>query len=218
MTIQDDLLVIVPSRGRPESVKQLADEFYKNATTGRADLMFATDDDEPEYPIVAGVRYRRGERLRMCGTLNAAAVEMADEYDYIGFLGDDHRPRTEGWDDKVMRALRQHNVVYGNDLIWGAGLPTAVFMRSEVIKKLGYMAPPTLIHLYLDNFWLDLGNATSIKYLDDVIIEHLHPSVGKAEWSESYQQVNTEEMYSHDRIAYETYKAEQFAKDLEKLA
>lgn len=213
----NDLLVIIPSRGRPETVAQVAADFFDNRWTNKVELMFATDDDQPAYPDYPGVLFRRGPRLRMGGTLNAAAVENADKYKYIGFLGDDHRTRTPGWDEKVIAALEDHNVVYGNDLIWGEGLPTAVFVRSEVIQKLGYMAPPTLIHLYLDNFWLELGRATSIKYLDDVIIEHLHPSVGKAEWTPEYTEVNDQALYDHDREALEHYMATQFAADVEKL-
>lgn len=210
------MLVIVPSRGRPESVEPLAKDFFNNSTAG-AELMFATDDDQESYPDYPGVKYRIGERLRMCGTLNAAAVENAYEYDYLGFMGDDHRTRTPGWDAKVLEALQEHNIVYGNDLIWGEGLPTAVFMRSEIVRKLGYMAPPTLIHLYLDNFWLALGEATSFKYLPDVIVEHLHPSVGKAEWTAQYIEVNDQALYDHDRAALDEYLEHQFVLDLEKL-
>jgi hypothetical protein len=150
----------------------------------------------------------------MCGTLNAAAVEQAGNYKYIGFLGDDHRPRTVGWDDKVIASLENHNVVYGNDLLQGENLPTAVFLRSEIIQKLGFMAPPTLVHLYLDNFWLELGKATTIEYLPDVIIEHLHPFAGKAEWSDSYREVNDQALYDRDQQAFNEYMATQFAEDL----
>lgn len=212
----NDLLVIIPSRGRPESVLPVAADFFANGT-GKADLMFATDDDQPEYPYLRGIQYRRGPRLRMNGTLNAAALENVDKYKYIGFLGDDHRTRTPGWDEKVIEALQDHNVVYGNDLIWGEGLPTAVFLRAEVIKRLGFMAPPCLIHLYLDNFWLELGRNTSIKYLPDVIIEHLHPSAGKADWTPEYLEVNDQALYDHDKQAFDDYIANQFAQDLEKL-
>lgn len=211
-----EMLVIVPSRGRPGAVTELSSEFFDNSL-GFADLMFATDDDEPDYPKHPGVLYRRGPRLRMCGTLNAAAVENAGKYKYLGFLGDDHRPRTPGWDKKVADALRYHNVVYGNDLLQGENLATAVFLRSEIVQKLGYMAPPALVHLYLDNFWMELGRATSIKYLPYVIIEHLHPSAGKAEWTESYKEVNDPALYTKDQLAFEDYMARQFVADLEKL-
>lgn len=212
----NELLVIVPSRNRPESVEQLADAFFGNGT-GMADLLFATDDDQPLYPFYPDVQFRVGPRLRMCGTLNAAAVENAGDYKYLGFLGDDHRPRTRGWDARVIQALENHNVVYGNDLLQGENLPTAVFLRSEIVQKLGYMAPPSLIHLYLDNFWLELGRATSIKYLPDVIIEHMHPAIGKAEWSDSYREVNDQALYSTDEFAFKQYMETQFAADLEKL-
>jgi hypothetical protein len=212
-----DLLVIVPSRNRPESVEALASEFFANGT-GAADLLFATDDDQPPYPEVEGVLYRRGPRLRMCGTLNAAAVENAADYKYLGFLGDDHRPRTQGWDARVIEALRNNNVVYGNDLLQGENLATAVFLRANIVSTLGYMAPPSLVHLYLDNFWMELGKATSIKYLPDVIIEHLHPSVGKAEWTQAYMEVNDAALYDRDHASFLKYMETQFAADLEKVA
>lgn len=212
----NDLVVIVPSRGRPETVGVLAQEFFENSG-GRADLIFATDDDQPPYPTYPGVEFRRGPRLRMCGTLNAVATEVAPHYKYVGFLGDDHRTRTRDWDLAVTNALEHNNVVYGNDLLQGENLATAVFLRSEIIQRLGYMAPPSLIHLYLDNFWMELGKATSIKYLPNVIIEHLHPAAGKAEWTEQYQEVNAQALYDHDREALEEYMRTQFAADLEKL-
>jgi hypothetical protein len=211
-----DLLVIIPSRGRPETVTPLASEFFDNSNAG-AELLFATDDDQESYPAYPGVRFRRGPRLRMCGTLNAAAVEEADDYNYIGFMGDDHRARTVGWDSHIIEALQTHNIVYGNDLLQGENLPTAVFMRSEVIRKLGFMAPPCLIHLYLDNFWLALGRATSIKYLPDVIIEHMHPAIGKAEWTDSYREVNDQELYQRDERAFNHYMDAHFEDDLRKL-
>lgn len=210
------LCVIVPSRGRPEAIADLAANFYGKMTSN-AMLVVATDDDEPEYPKVPGVTYERGPRLRMNGTLNKVAREYCEKYQYIGFMGDDHRPRTDGWDEKVMVALQSAYIAYGNDLIWGEGLPTAVFMRSEVIQKLGFMAPPKLIHLYMDNFWLKLGQATSIQYLPDVIIEHLHPSVGKAEWTPQYQEVNDQAVYDHDREALDEYLATQFEDDVRKI-
>lgn len=211
-----ELLVIVPSRGRPESVEELSEAFFHHSD-GLADLLFATDDDQEHYPFVKGVMYERGPRLRLNGTLNRVANKYADIYDYIGFMGDDHRPRTHGWDTKVIWALRHNAVVYGNDLIWGAGLPTAVFLQAEVIRKLGYMAPPELVHMYLDNFWLEFGKRTSIKYLDDVVIEHMHPSVGKGEWTPEYLETNSQEMYDRDRLAFSSYLENRLEEDLKRF-
>ncbi|NCV65265.1 MAG: hypothetical protein EBW16_03430 [Burkholderiaceae bacterium] len=44
------------------------------------------------------------------------------------------------------------------DLFQGQNLATAVMMSTNIIKALGFMAPPKLIHLYMDNFWMAIGN------------------------------------------------------------
>ena len=45
----------------------------------------------------------------------------------------------------------------------------------------------------------------SLHYLEEVIIEHLHPIAGKAEWDEGYKAVNAEEVYSADAKAFDEY-------------
>jgi hypothetical protein len=214
------LLYIVPSRGRPEVMHDFVKTFYETSY-GRADLVIGLDDDDVEYPELPDypVRYDRNERLRLGGTLNLLAVKYAKEYPYIGFMGDDHRPRTIAWDDKYVQALDAGaDLVFGDDKICGPSLPTQIAMNSRIINTLGYMVPPGMIHMYLDNFWLELGKKLdSIQYLPDVIIEHLHPSVGKAEWTAQYKEVNAPEVYSHDLELFERYCASQLDKDVAKL-
>jgi hypothetical protein len=209
--IDRDLLVIIPSRGRPDVIAELAEEFFINSV-GFADLLIGTDDDDVDYPTVEGVLYERGPRLRLNGTLNKLSVKYAGEYEYIGFAGDDHRFRTDGWDENILSTLDDMDlgVVYGNDLLQGENLPTAVFMTSEIVKRLGYMSPPGLVHLYMDNFWLEIGKATNIKYLHDTVIEHMHPLAGKADWDDRYLEVNSNEVAMHDRKEFERYMVEEF--------
>jgi hypothetical protein len=70
------------------------------------------------------------------------------------------------------------------------------------------MVPPEMIHLYLDNFWMQLGqDLNAMTYLDDVILEHMHPIAGKAQWDEGYRAVNAEEVYSADKQALDDYLA-----------
>jgi hypothetical protein len=93
----------------------------------------------------------------------------------------------------------------------GVNLPTAVFMTSSIVTTLGYMAPPSLYHLFLDNSWKDWGNALRtrdlwrFRYMPDIIIEHLHPQAGKSEWDEGYVEVNGGEMWTRDETAYKEY-------------
>lgn len=80
------------------------------------------------------------------------------------------------------------------------------------------MCPPNQKHLYLDDFWKDLGeNLGTLKYVPSVVIEHMHFQINKSASDEIYERVNSQEMYAHDKIAYDNYKYKQFEKDLKKL-
>jgi hypothetical protein len=203
------VLIIVPSRSRPEVSLEFYEEFKKNSVI--SDLMFGLDDDDVEYPRIPGVLYEVNPRKGMNGTLNELAVKYADQYDYIGFLGDDHRPRTYGWDEILVNAVKdiENGITYGRDMTQD-GVPTPictfVIIDAKIVRKLGYMAPTALKHLYLDNFWRDLGvSMGTLRYNRDVVVEHMHPSFHKGEWDEQYREVNAPAVYEHDRAAYQSY-------------
>ena len=91
-------------------------------------------------------------------------------------------------------------------------------MDARIPATLGYMAPPTLRHLYVDNVWLDWGRGLGmLRYLHDVVIEHLHPIAGKADDDERYRLVNTGTMFSRDEEAYKAYLGGGLEDDLSKL-
>jgi hypothetical protein len=214
------LAVIVPTRGRPRSAARLTQAFIDTHALDAVPV-FVADGDDPELP-----GYRKlldeGEIPRllvpeyggpggMCQALNYAARRYADLYETVGFMGDDHLPRTVGWDARMLDALDslEPRIAYGNDLLQGAALPTAVFMQSRIIQAMGYMAPPVLHHLYLDNFWKSLGERLGgLRYLDDVVIEHLHPINGKADWDEGYRRVNAPEVDQSDRREWLLYESD----------
>ncbi|GGN56145.1 hypothetical protein GCM10011579_016890 [Streptomyces albiflavescens] len=215
-----NLTVIVPSRGRPHTVPQLAAAF-RDTCTADTRLLLAVDEDDPEYPVyrdavgeagAAGfpVQLVSQPRGTMVTALNRAARLLLDEAvvpDAIGFMGDDHRPRTQGWDTAYLDALAAlPGIVYGNDLIQGAKLCSQFAVTTGIVRRLGHMAPPVLTHLYMDNYWLVLGQeAGCITYLPEVIVQHLHPLGGTAEWDDGYQRVNAPLMYARDRAAFEHY-------------
>ena len=212
----DDLLVIIPTRGRPDSVPAIVQAW--NDTGATADLLFAVDTDDPQlgaYKANAAalkddsrVRFAYGKRRRLCGTLNQQALKAAADYRFLAFMGDDHRPRTVGWDQRFRECLSGGpGIAYGNDLLMGEQMPTAVAMTSDIVQTLGYMAPPALVHLCLDVAWLDWGRGIGrITYMDDLIIEHLHPAAGKAELDAGYEECNSAEQVTADAVAYYDYR------------
>ena len=219
------MLTIVPTRGRCDNAMRLFEAI--NATADFTELIFAIDaDDVAEYGdlmhATAGVNNVKiviAARMGMNGTLNHWANWMAPDYDYICFMGDDHLPITKGWDTKLAEAIGDKaGIAYGNDLLQGENLPTAVVMSTKIIRALGFMSPPALKHLFLDNFWLAIGKALgNATYLSDVIIEHLHFTNGKAAHDERYAAVNNVEMHNGDEAIFAEYMANEFAHAVESV-
>lgn len=221
------LTVIVPTRGRPNNLAELWTAFTETCT-GDTRLLACVDDDDPELPEYkriheaaydAGTADRDdprfllliGPRRRLGGTLNMVGPKWAARSDAIAFMGDDHWPRTRGWDTAYMAELKRlgTGLVYGNDLIQGANLPTQVAMTSDIVLATGHMVPPGAVHLWLDNAWLALGRALdAITYLPDVVVEHQHPIAGKADWDAGYAECNTDALSAADRAVFEQWQAE----------
>ncbi len=222
------MLVIVPSRKRPGNVRELISA-WQDTKDRNANLLIAVDDDDPTideyladaqtYPGWAQLEI--GPRLRLAGTTNVYSTKYAPHHPIIGFMGDDHRPRTIGWDTQITDAMKHMGgtgVVYGNDLFQGQNLPTAVFISSDIVKTLGYFCPPGFTHMYLDNVWMYWGRGLAhLTYLPDTIIEHMHPQAGKGLSDAGYDEVNG--FYGVDGEAWSNYISHdgQGAKDLAKL-
>jgi hypothetical protein len=238
-----DLVVIVPSRGRPEAAAELAHAFRLTCTADTR-LLVAIDYDDPtcddyaaamsyEEARAVGTVWRQEGPTNMVEALNSAvrgvlnrngaAIPARAPYTdpfAIGFMGDDHRPRTVAWDQRYLDALREMStgIVYGNDLFQGHRLPTQVAMTADIVRAVGYMAPPALRHLFVDNTWLRWGKSLDrIRYLPDVIVEHRHPHAGKAQWDEGYLRVNSGEVASHDEAVFNAYVADGLDADLAKI-
>lgn len=215
------LLIIVPSRGRPENAQRLLDQIL--STTSSDDevyVTFAVDHDDPtqfQYPPLHTETVVGGSMVKALNEMTT--LENTYDFEYLAFLGDDTLPRGD-WYARIMEALqsKKNSIVYGNDLIHGEGLPTSVFMDANIVHILGYMAPPNQKQLFVDNYWKALGEALgTLQYLPEAIIEHLHPIVQKAPSDASYEQAYSEDRWADDEKAFKTYMESQFELDLEKL-
>lgn len=222
------MLYIIPTRGRPLNMERQMKAWH--LTFGhKATALYVIDPDDPYH---AEYRTRFGElglthaslmtlpeRMRLGPTLNFLAPDLAGSEEHIGFMGDDHLPKTINWDVFLEAELHRMKwgVVYGNDLIQGVNLPTAMVMTSNIISTLGYMVPPGLTHLFLDNFWLEMGRNTNLRYRGDIIIQHMHPAGQTAEWDARYEEVNSPAQWGADTPVWDRYKTGQIFDDVRKL-
>lgn len=223
------LLIIVPTRSRPENVKTVVKAWEDTDAFRHADLCFAHDYDDPrssEYgEALRGAletlaskgplrRYSLPTWLPLVPKLNTVASSYATwfsaRYFAIGFAGDDHLPRTHGWAARYLEALIEMGtgVTSCPDGYRDDELPTQWAMTADIVRTLGRMVPAPVEHLYCDDAVRDLAKAVGCwRYLDDVLIEHMHPLAKKAKFDAQYRHVNREEQYVHDSHAYETWRA-----------
>ena len=213
-----DLVVVIPSRGRPESVERMAVAF---AETGADELpvVWSLDVDDPAeeaYRQAVAEWFAFGEVLAigsgsMVSAINGASRYTIDDLDpyAVAVLNDDHLPRTVGWDVEIVKALRDLDpvgLVYPDDGLRGEQLATAWAVQAAWVTALGRMVPARVEHLYTDNAVMDLATALGrITYLPHVMIEHMHPLAGKADTDEGYQRVNSRERHTADRIAFKVW-------------
>lgn len=218
------IAMLCPTRRRLDNTIEVFNTWV-DTQGGYSSLIFIVDEDDTETyisnPDIASrmVVVPKG-RPGIVDATNMVAKEYCTFFEAIGFMGDDHRFRTIDWDYIMLKKVKESNpnaVVYGDDLYQHNQLPTSVVLDSGIVEKLGYMAPPILQHMYVDNFWKDIGEKLgTLYYMPEVVIEHMHYTCGKSKIDGSY--AVTTPLISDDGARYQQYMMNgDFNKDLEKL-
>lgn len=183
--------ILIPSRGRPDNLER-----FIRATQGTAadwHMYIRLDDDDPEregYSELltdalinaedSRISVYWGKRIGLAKSLNELAKHAAaDGMTHLGMFGDDVLPLTPEWDVRLVAALKGRlGVAYGDDGLrdkHAPDLPTHYITQTEVFKRLGYLAPPKIKHLFLDNVARDIGRYLKNFVYVPVSIRHMHP-------------------------------------------
>jgi hypothetical protein len=212
------IAILVPTRGRPERAKALRESIRATAFD-RVAVTFYVDDDDPALPAyidLVGARLVTGPRLGYTATLNRLAE--ASEATILGAFGDDVLFRTPGWDRIVESTLSTPGIAYGDDLIHGKNHPSAVFMSSVIVKALGWLALPATTHQWADDGWKRLGQETGLlRFMPEVVVEHMHPAVGKADWDDTYAGVFEDARVKADYEGFQGWLSDGLANDVDKV-
>lgn len=213
------IAVICPTRNRPHNLARLHQALIDTNFTGL--FIVGLDDDNAEIylentsPRYESSIYEINPRMRLASTLNFLAMKYINDCDIVGFIGDDSLPYGS-WEKDILEVFKHQptGFVYTNDLYQGAALAGTPFISTNIIQALGYMCPPKFIHLFIDNVWLDMGSrAGCIKYLENTIIEHLHPVTGKGISDKGYDEVDSS--IHADHIAYNEWLSQQADRDIQ---
>lgn len=217
----NDLLVMVPTRGRREQCERLMETFTATATC--ADILFITDPDDTAYDGMdwgTAAHAVLEPREYLSGKLNKTGMAMADLYPVLMWVGDDVAFRTPGWDRIMLAALEDlggSGWVYPDDKR-RSDVPEHYMVSSDVVKALGWFANPAVQHYFIDNSVGELGKrAGLIRWCPEAVVEHLHYSVApRVERDETY--VSTEERFGEsDLKAFHGWRASQLANEVSVL-
>jgi hypothetical protein len=225
-----DLTIFVPTRGRVGRALEFQ-ECFNDTARGNSEVIFVVSTDDEKYLEYLRAR-DAGKFARPIIEVSPVVRGMSDPLNRgfnawmnnprifpsfaVGFMGDDHRPRTLGWDVAYLEALTEQagrcrqrvtpgvGMVFGNDLLQGEAVPTQIAMTTNIPATLGRMVPNQLAHLYTDNYWLELGRGLGrLRYLSEVVIEHMHPGIGKAVIDAGYEFSGN---YSLDMMDKDTFE------------
>jgi hypothetical protein len=218
--LSGDLLVIVPSRGRPGN---LARFLQATRATARAvtHVAVAVDDDDPElgaYQIAMAAHAAPGDTLDvgprdgLIGWTNAIAVPQAGDYTALASFGDDHLPRTPGWDTALLRALEDiggTGIAYPWDGV-REDIPEAPVVSSDIVAALGWLLNPACAHYFGDDTLGAIGRgARCLRHCRAVWVEHLTPANGKAPGDATYR--DNSASIGADKAAYQSWRQEHLA-------
>lgn len=107
---------------------------------------------------------------------------------HYGFLADDATLDVQGMLGELERAADQWNVAYANDQHHGEKLPTMPCLGGDLVRAVGYLAAPNLLHWAIDNMWGELGRVLDcLRFQSRLTYTHRHPLFGTANDDATYR-------------------------------
>jgi hypothetical protein len=101
-------------------------------------------------------------------------------------------------------------IAYGSDgleHLHGPDLPTHYVTQADVYRRLGWLALPTIRHLFLDNVARELGKGLgNFQYVPEAKLTHLHRWNKKAPDDDTYREANDKRKREADRRAYREWR------------
>lgn len=181
----------VPTRGRPEAFHAMLVSAIVTANRPElVEVIAVLDRDDralADYALDLTPRGRSefvlvGDRT-MSDLWNEAAERATGEV--LMLAADDLRFRSPGWDDMVRGAFGawpdRIGAVWGRDGNVNGERPTHPFVHRRWVNAVGYFTPSHFVADYAD-FWIwhVAKELDRLVFLPDVLIEHMHVSLGKS--------------------------------------
>ena len=192
--------LLLPTRGRSTLVERLFKSIVETTSQlERVEVILYIDEDDTgshylDSEDVSVVRII-GPKMSM-GAYNSACLARAQS-NIIILINDDMVIQTPGWDRKIVEMDAEFTdkiyLAYSNDLNKGRSLCTFPILSRRTCELLVEPYPIVYQGAFIDVHLFDIFKRVQhagfdrIRYLDDVIFEHLHYRNEKAAYDETYK-------------------------------
>ncbi len=178
--------VLIPSKNRPKEFKRFIESLLNTADKPESIeiILYLDESENLNYENHPQVRTVRGDLKVLSQMYNFCATSAKGD---IWFLAaDDIKCWTTSWDSSIISIYEQSfdpfRVIHGNDLSPNAqNFGTHFFIHRHWFETLGYIFPKNE-NIFASDLWMT--NLAKIinkdVYLPTIVLEHLHPSWGKA--------------------------------------
>ena len=123
--------------------------------------------------------------LGLCGSLRWLYETLPNE-PWYGLICDDEIIQTVRWDQTLIEAAGDSNLAHGNN--GDPRAPIGMVIGAELVKAVGWLAPPGLWHWYIDAFWRNIALRTErLRFCENVRITHKHHTEAASPHDETYR-------------------------------
>jgi glycosyltransferase involved in cell wall biosynthesis len=211
---EDQISILIPTRLRPKNVKRLINSALRTAKdNSKLEFLFYVDDDDNSFPKElrsSKIKVFRGPRTWLSSSYNYLLLQASGEI--IMYCGDDIVFRTKYWDETIREEFNKVAdkicLVYTNDGVnQSQNIARHGFVHRQWFNSTGW-AIPALRMMPIDLWLTDLAKQLSrIKYLESIVIEHVHFRQGKkAKLDLTYHQANERARSWNSLITYSNLK------------
>lgn len=215
------ILVKYPTRSRPELFLKTLKEYIDNESKSNeitylisydADDATMTDEIIDQASKFGGyiilVQGNSKTKIEACN----ADVHLIKEWDILVLISDDMHVQIHGWDARIVRDMNKYYPDRNGCLWYHDGssqrqISTLSIIGRKYYDRFGYIYHPSYKSFFCDNEYTEVAVKNhSIKFINGVIIKHVHPA-----WEHG---VKSDALYNHndkywgfDEANYKTRKA-----------
>ena len=214
---------LLPTRNRPKAMEATIEAMRLTGEIPEVAVMV----DGPMYQIDWPKHWHIHEsygHLEMQRSLNALYRLYPNEKNY-GLLTDQSRPQTPDWASKLESAAGDGFIAMCNTTKnrvnprTGLRRITTACTGGDLIRAVGWVWPPFVVHLYGDDAWEDIGYALNvIRYLPEVVILALLKRDGEVEIDANHRRVWQGKSYmATDAQEFAAWKEREFTGLIKRL-